>query len=99
MNPAFWNAYENCWFHNFKIIENGGWHFGWIRDVSQMIEKLESFAHTEFNNDNFKNFDFIQECIEKKVNFLNTNEKLKKIELNQLPEYLLQNEDKFKNFL
>ena len=91
--------FSNNYVHNFKIIENGGWHFGWIRDVSQMIEKLESFAHTEFNNDNFKNFDFIQECIEKKVNFLNTNEKLKKIELNQLPEYLLQNEDKFKNFL
>ena len=58
--------FSNNYVHNFKIVEDGGWHFGWIRDISQMIEKLEAFAHTEFNNNSFKNFDFIQECIEKK---------------------------------
>ncbi len=91
--------FSNNYVHNSKIIENGGWHFGWIREISQIIQKLESFAHTEFNNDKFKNFDFIEECIKKKVNFLDTNEKLEKIELNQLPKYLIKNKNKFKHFL
>ena len=85
--------------HNFKIIEDGGWHFGWIRDISQIIDKIESFAHTEFNNDNYKNFEFINECINKRVNFLNINEKLNKIEINHLPMYLIKNVEKFKNFI
>ena len=52
--------------NSFKIIENGGWHFGWIRNINQIINKVESFAHTEFNNDKFKDFDFINECIQER---------------------------------
>ena len=85
--------------HNFKIIEHGGWHFGWIRDISQIIDKIESFAHTEFNNDNYKNFKFINECINKRVNFLDINEKLNKIEISHLPMYLIKNIEKYKNFI
>ena len=85
--------------NSFKIIENGGWHFGWIRNINQIINKVESFAHTEFNNDKFKDFDFINECIQRKVNFMDKNEKLKQIELINLPMYLINNKQKFKNFI
>ena len=85
--------------NSFKIIENGGWHFGWIRNINQIINKVESFAHTEFNNDKFKDFDFISECIQRKVNFMDKNEKLKQIELINLPMYLINNKQKFKNFI
>ena len=91
--------FSKNYIHNFKIIKNGGWHFGWIRDISQIIDKIESFAHTEFNNDNYKNFEFINECINKRVNFLNINEKLNKIEINHLPMYLIKNIEKYKNFI
>ena len=83
---------------NFKIIENGGWHFGWIRNIDQIIEKLNSFAHTEFNNSKFKNNKYINECINNNVNFLNTSEKLEEIDLNLLPEYLVSNKDKFNSY-
>ena len=85
--------------NSFKIIENGGWHFGWIRNINQIINKVESFAHTEFNNDKFKDFDFISECIQRKVNFMDKNEKLKQIELINLPMYLINNKQRFKNFI
>ena len=91
--------FSKNYIHNFEIIENGGWHFGWIRDINQIIDKLESFAHTEFNNDNYKNLKFISECINKKVNFLNINEKLNKIEIKYLPMYLIKNIEKYKNFI
>ena len=84
---------------NFKIIENGGWHFGWIRDIEEIINKLNSFAHIEFNNSKFKNNEYIYNCIENNINFLNTDEKLKIIKMDLLPEYIINNKDKFKNNL
>ena len=84
--------------HNFKIIENGGWHFGWIREIKEIINKLNSFAHTEFNKDKFKNPEYINNCIDNNINFLNTNEKLKEIHLDLLPESLVSRKDKFKSF-
>ena len=82
---------------NFKIIENGGWHFGWIRSVDEIIDKVNSFAHLEFNNSKFKNNNYIYNCIENNVNFLNTEEKLEIIKMEFLPEYIVINKDKFKN--
>ena len=84
---------------NFKIIENGGWHFGWIRDIEEIINKLNSFAHIEFNNSKFKNNEYIYNCIKNNINFLNTDEKLKIIKMDLLPEYIINNKDKFKNNL
>ncbi len=84
--------------HDFKIIENGGWHFGWIRNIDEIINKINSFAHEEFNNSKFKNYKYIEECINNKVNFLNTDENLKKIELDLLPNYLISNKKKFKKY-
>ncbi|MDH6524840.1 hypothetical protein [Polynucleobacter sphagniphilus] len=36
-------------------IMNGGWHFTWMGSVNDMISKLESFSHQEFNTEKFKN--------------------------------------------
>ena len=90
---------SNNYTYNFKIIKKGGWHFGWIRDINEIINKLESFAHTEFNNSKFKNYKFINQCIKENLNFLDVNEKLEKIEINLLPEYLVINNEKFKKYL
>ena len=84
---------------NFKIIENGGWHFGWIRDIDEIVNKLNSFAHIEFNNSKLKNNEYIYNCIENNINFLNTDEKLKTIKMDLLPKYIINNKDKFKNNL
>jgi beta-1,4-mannosyl-glycoprotein beta-1,4-N-acetylglucosaminyltransferase len=75
---------------NFQIVKNGGWHFGWIKNVDEIINKVESFAHTEYNNNKYKNYEFINDCIKKNINFLNTEEKLKEIDINLLPLYLIK---------
>ena len=91
--------FSSNYIHNFKIIKNGGWHFGWIRNIDEIINKLDSFAHTEFNNSKFKNYKYITECINKNKNFLDTKEILEKIDINLLPKYLVSNKDKFKDYL
>lgn len=56
---------EMCQINDLQVYRNekdlyprryyGGWHFSYIGDENKIIEKLESFAHAEFNNDAVKN--------------------------------------------
>ena len=84
---------------NFNIIDKGGWHFGWLRDVNSIINKLESYCHTEHNNDYFKNKNFIEKCINEKKNFFNTNDTLELVNLIDLPTYIQDNKDKYYKWL
>ena len=60
---------------NFNIVEKGGWHFGWLRETSSIIKKLESYAHSEHNTDYYKNKSFIEKCINEKKKFVNNEKK------------------------
>ena len=91
--------FSKNYIHNFKIIDDGGWHFSWIRNVNEIIKKLNSFAHLEFNNDKFKNSEYISKCLKDDINFMDTNEKLSKIDLKLLPDYLISNKEKFSLYL
>jgi beta-1,4-mannosyl-glycoprotein beta-1,4-N-acetylglucosaminyltransferase len=85
---------------NFEIIKNGGWHFGWLKNINKIILKIDSYAHIENNLDINKNKKFIAKCINKKINFLNINEKLKKVKIdNSFPYYIKNNLYKFKKWI
>lgn len=36
-------------------IPNGGWHFSYLGGTERIIQKLEAFAHPEYNKDEYKN--------------------------------------------
>ena len=84
---------------NIKIINNGGWHFGWLRSSESIINKLESYAHSEHNNEYYKNKKLLEECIKNKKNFFNKNETLRVAPLDELPNYIKKNSEKFKDWL
>ena len=88
--------------HNFKVIENGGWHFTWMGDIKFIKNKLKSFAHTELNKLEINNNDFIDNCIKN----MKPIEQTQKLELRKLPpnkdfipEYILKNLEKYKHML
>jgi len=86
-------------------IENGGWHFSYLGGVKNIQLKLDSFAHTEFNNDKFNTADYIEQCI-KELRTIHTR-KPHNIPMVTgdackecfLPEYVVKNIDKFKDFI
>jgi len=39
--------------YNYKIIENAGWHFSYLGGAEKIKYKIQSFAHTEFNKDEY----------------------------------------------
>jgi beta-1,4-mannosyl-glycoprotein beta-1,4-N-acetylglucosaminyltransferase len=92
-------VFINNYIHNFKIIKNGGWHFGWMKKPKGIINKLNSFAHTEFNKKEFKKKNYINDMIKNKINFLN-DEPLKIVQINKsYPTYIYKNLKKFSNWI
>ncbi|NGX31395.1 MAG: hypothetical protein K940chlam8_00763 [Chlamydiae bacterium] len=55
---------------SYKVIWNAGWHFSWQGGVDRIITKVESYAHTEYNNAWKKNPQNIKKSLENKEPFL-----------------------------
>ena len=89
-NYPFWRIDK----FNLQII-NGGWHFSFLQTPQQILTKIKSFSHGEFNNEkiNEKN---IEEKILKNQDIFGRKTTLKKIELDEsYPKYILDNKEKF----
>ncbi|MGC4233562.1 MAG: hypothetical protein QM594_11340 [Niabella sp.] len=56
--------------NNYKAIENGGWHFSYLGGVEKIKYKLQSFAHTEYNKEEFLNDDYILLSLQKGLDIL-----------------------------
>ena len=92
--------FSKTYYSKFKIINNGGWHFGWLRSSDEIIKKINSYAHTEHNIIKNNNKNYIEECIEKNVSFLDNNDELLLNEkINFLPKYILNNIDRYKEWI
>lgn len=46
-----------------RFIENAGWHVSYCGTVGDMISKLESFSHTEYDRQEFKKREYIKMCM------------------------------------
>jgi len=93
---------KRAFFKTFLIqkISDGGWHFTWMAGVEKIIQKLESFAHQEFNKPEFKQPEKIKELISSGRDVLFPDKQYKIQDLDeQFPEYLRQNQEKFKDYL
>jgi len=51
-----------------NVIENGGWHLSYFGDGEFIKNKLQNFAHQEFNNEKYTNIETINNCIENYYN-------------------------------
>ena len=97
--------------NNLKIVEKGGWHFTNVKTPEELFDKFVNFGHhDEFELANIS-VDKIKEKISNKevfydhladketLNKWSDNYKLKKIDLSFLPKYLIDNSEKFKDWL
>ena len=83
-----------------KIISNGGWHFSFIKKPKEIIKKIESYAHAEFNQNKFKDEKIIYEKINKGQDIFNRNFKYGKIKIdNRFPDYIQKNQHKFSEWI
>ena len=95
---------------NLNIIEDGGWHFTNIMSPENMYEKFINFGHHDefklsgltINNirDKINNREMFYDHFADKssTNKWKSNHKLKTVDLNNLPKYLLDNKEKYKDW-
>jgi beta-1,4-mannosyl-glycoprotein beta-1,4-N-acetylglucosaminyltransferase len=84
--------------YNLQTI-NGGWHFSFLQTPEQILNKIKSFSHGEFNinNVNEKN---IEEKILKNEDIFGRGITLKKTPLDSsYPSYILENKEKFSKWI
>ena len=85
---------------NIEIFENGGWHFNNLMSPENISKKLKTFAHSEYSGDEFSSIEVIKNKIEKKIDLFNRGEKYNHVKLDDtFPEHLLNNLDKYENFI
>ena len=91
---------------DIELIENGGWHFNYLLTPLQISKKLKSLAHTDWDygenltKDEFFSIKNIEDKIKNKKDLFNRNYNYKKINVDDsFPEYILQNLEKFKEWI
>ena len=85
---------------NIQVINNGGWHFAYLQSPENISKKIKSFAHGEFNKDEFINIKKIEERIKNNKDIFNRGFNLKKINIDEsFPDYIFKNQHIFKDWI
>ena len=97
-------------YNNIKIVEKGGWHFTNVMDEEKIIYKLKSYLHHADFPENLLDKDIFKNLIkDKKIMYDHSADKsqdrfknrkpLNEFDKNLLPEYIKNNQEKFKDWL
>jgi beta-1,4-mannosyl-glycoprotein beta-1,4-N-acetylglucosaminyltransferase len=95
---------------DIKIIEQGGWHFSYIKSPEDIEKKLKSYLHHREYDVNPVGVENIRQMInnkktiydlkaDKRANKFDGSNELIKIDLNLLPSYVSENKDKFSKWI
>jgi len=71
-------------------FSDSGWSFSSFGGPKKIKEKLEAFAHKEFNSDKFKNVDHIMNCQKTGADLFHRKVQAKKVNKNFFPRDLLE---------
>jgi len=92
----FWRMDKIKW----NVIKDGGWHFSYVMSNQKIIDKIKSFAHSEYNDQKYLNINLIKKKILERKDLFDRSNKFNKIENEKkLPEYLIKNKKKFKSLM
>ena len=85
---------------SIQIFKNAGWHFNNLMSPEDISLKLRTFAHKEFSGEEFSSVEIIKDKISKKIDLFNRGHNYKVINIdNNFPKYILDNLEKFKNYI
>ena len=90
----------SLFFRFYKVYENAGWHFTYMKEPSQISKKIKDFSHTEFNSDRYTDLKFIEERIKNLKDPFHREYEFTRVEIdNSYPEYITNNLDKYSKLI
>ena len=112
-NYGWWRIdifFSNRKYNNILFVEEGGWHFSYLKNPKDIEKKLKSYLHHIDYDLNPVGVEGIEKMINSKRTIYNIKadqkenkfdgiNKLSKIDINLLPSYILENKDKFKDWI
>ena len=112
-NYGWWRIdifFSNKKYNNILFVEDGGWHFSYLKNPKGIEKKLKSYLHHIDYDLNPVGVEGIEKMINNKRTIYNIKadqkenkfdgvNKLSKIDMNLLPSYILENKDKFKDWI
>lgn len=112
-NYGWWRIdifFSNRKYNNILFVEEGGWHFSYLKNPKGIEKKLKSYLHHIDYDLNPVGVEGIEKMINSKRTIYNIKadqkenkfdgiNKLSKIDINLLPSYILENKDKFKDWI
>ncbi len=94
-NP-FWKIFKK----NVQLINNGGWHFSFLKDPVDIKNKIISYSHQEYNTKEFTDIESIKKKIISGKDLFERNINYKKINIdNSFPNYIVENKEMFKDWI
>ena len=97
-------------YSNIEYVNNGGWHFTNIKTPENIQKKLLNYTHHDEFERSGINLNQLKEMIkekkaiydhsvDQKQNKWNSKNKLNKVKLNRLPDYLRENYKKYSSWI
>ena len=113
-NYPFWRLdtyFSKKKYNNIKFVENGGWHFSYLKDAKGVEKKLQSIRHHIEYDHNPLGVENIEKMIKEKkliynynvdqrvTNKFEDNEILKKLPNEKLPKFIQDNLVRFSEWI
>jgi beta-1,4-mannosyl-glycoprotein beta-1,4-N-acetylglucosaminyltransferase len=94
---SFWRVDKE---KNIQIINNGGWHFNYLLNPSEISKKFKSLAETSWDKEEFYNEENIKKKIDQKKDLFNRGHKFDVVKIDEsYPDYLKKNIDKYRKWI
>ena len=85
---------------NLQIIKDGGWHFSYLQSPDNIVKKVMSFSHGEWNKPELANQKNIEEKIRLQKDIFDRGFTYSKVEIDQtFPKYIIENKEKLKEWI
>lgn len=93
---SFWKIFKK----NIQVINNGGWHFSFLKNPESIKKKIMSYSHQEYNKEEFTNVKLIKEKISLGQDLFQRKISYKKIDIDEtFPDYIVSNKKMFKDWI
>ena len=80
------------------LMQQGGWHFGWVGDKQAIRDKVASFCHVELNTAELMSDSYLDHCLKQKVTVHNGHQ-LSILPMELLPECVQANPERYKHLM
>jgi hypothetical protein len=106
-NPRIWHGTRMVRFRDYstadevrysgqRSVPDGGWHFTFMGGAERIRDKIQAYAHQEYNKPQFTDTQSIAERMNRAEPLFGTNEELAFVPLDEsFPRYILENREKY----